>query len=427
LTLVQPVFDEQSPEPSFFVANRAHHADIGGVAPGSMSIDACRLEQEGIVIPPIQIAQANHLVLEELEQLVRCSPFPPRKWEENLADIYAQRAACLRGGELLSEYAATIGWKEMRRYSQHLLEASQARIEHFFANELFERTNLKRNSRVEFSDQLEDGTPICVAISISPSKRLRIDFEGTGSESTTNLNANPSIVSAAVLYVLRCLVADDLPLNEGVLRAVELRIPRSVLNPQVAEPRGQSPAVAAGNVETSQRVVDVLLGALGIAAASQGTMNNLLFGNESFGFYETICGGSGATKSASGASAVHTHMTNTRLTDPEVLELRYPVRLVQFGVRKGSGGHGEHNGGDGVVRSFEFLQPVSLSLLTSRRSQGPFGLVGGKPGACGENWLLSPKKQLTKLPSSCQLSVEAGSILTILTPGGGGFGFNFEL
>ena len=226
-----------------------------------------------------------------------------------------------------------------------------------------------------------------------------------------------------MIYVLRCLIADDLPLNEGVMRCVDLVVPGGVLNPTARQPVSDSPAVAAGNVETSQRVVDVLLGALGHSAASQGTMNNLLFGNQRFGFYETICGGAGATTGSPGASGVHTHMTNTRLTDPEVLELRYPVRLQQFGLRKGSGGSGRWNGGEGVIRVLEFLEPVELSLLTSRRGPyAPFGLDGGQAGSLGYNTLVKTDGSRVSLAGCCQTKIDCGEQLEIKTPGGGGFG-----
>ncbi len=422
LTLVQPVFEVGQTQPSFFVANRAHHADIGGIAPGSMSILATRLEQEGVVISPFQLTRGDQSCVDQLKKLVDASPYPPRNWTENLADLNAQQAACSRGSELLCEYARSIGWTAMRSYADHLLDAGRARMAQFIEFELESLCGLSMTGKLDFEDALEDGTAIRVCITRPSKDRLCFDFNGTGPASSTNLNANPSIVTAAVLYVLRSLVSDDLPLNEGVLRTVDLRIPVSVLNPQPSIPAGTSPAVAAGNVETSQRVVDVLLGAFQVAAASQGTMNNTLFGNNSFGFYETICGGSGATATACGASAVHTHMTNTRLTDPEVLELRYPVRLKEFRVRAGSGGSGRNRGGDGIVRTFEFLQPITLSLLTSRRQSQPFGLCGGSPGAAGENWLMEPGSEWEKLPSSCQLDLPCGSILSIHTPGGGGFG-----
>jgi 5-oxoprolinase (ATP-hydrolysing) len=421
LTLVAPVFAPGESQPSMFVANRAHHADIGGIAPGSMSIAANRLGMEGLIIPPTQVYRSGQPSLESLEQIMRSCKYPPRQWSENLADLAAQLAACNRGCQLICDYAHSIGWTTLVDYADHLLDAAEARIRHFLQHwELSHR--LSRGQSLKFADSLEDGTAICVQIGLLSDGRLHIDFSGSGPVSQKNFNANRSIVSAAVLYVLRCLVADDLPLNDGVLRAVELTIPVGVLNPMPAIPEEDCPAVAAGNVETSQRVVDVLLGALGIAAGSQGTMNNLLFGNQSFGFYETICGGAGATRTAAGADAVHTHMTNTRLTDPEVLESRYPVRLVQFCLRAGSQGVGRHCGGQGIVRGFHFLSSVDLSLITSRRKEGPFGLYGGQSGQPGQNRLDLPDGTTKYLAACCQVQLPAGSRLAILTPGGGGYG-----
>ncbi|MDB5384646.1 MAG: acxA, partial [Planctomycetaceae bacterium] len=239
-----------------------------------------------------------------------------------------------------------------------------------------------------------------------------------------NLNANPAIVTSAVLYVFRLLINEDIPLNSGVLAPVKMIVPESLLNPPDHPDPAQRAAVVGGNVEVSQKVVDTLLGALGLAAASQGTMNNLTFGDGSFGYYETICGGSGATASADGADAVHTHMTNTRLTDPEVLERRYPVRLWEFSIRHGSGGPGAHHGGAGIVRKLEFLKPLKVSILSERRGPSfPFGLKGGEPGARGRN-LLTPSatSDPIDLGGKVQLQVDAGDLLTIETPGGGGFG-----
>ncbi|MBX3421672.1 MAG: hydantoinase B/oxoprolinase family protein [Pirellulaceae bacterium] len=422
-TLIEPVFANDCQRPQLLVANRAHHADVGGIAPGSMSVMANHLEQEGVIIPVFRLSQAGQVRWQELHALVSACPYPPRNFAENQADLKAQMAACQRGVQLLVEYAQQIGWPAIQRYAADVLDAAETRVQQFVTQnaQLFSGQTASARGR-SFQDTLEDGTPICVAIELLPTGRLRIDFAGTGPASRQNFNANPSIVSAAVLYVLRCLIADDLPLNEGVLRGVELLVPQSVLNPTAAVPRGLSPAVAAGNVETSQRVVDVLLGALGVSAASQGTMNNVLFGNQHFGFYETIGGGSGATARAHGASAVHSHMTNTRLTDPEVLELRYPVRLVEFRVRSGSGGAGRFCGGDGMLRGYQFLEPITLSLLTSRRTAGPFGLSAGLPGQRGENWLVKSTDENTQLPANCQLSVEAGWRLIVASPGGGGYG-----
>ncbi len=250
-----------------------------------------------------------------------------------------------------------------------------------------------------------------------------IDFTGTGPVVPGNLNANRAIVTAAVMYCLRCLIEEDIPLNQGVLTPIRLVLPECLLNPPRAESPEQCPAVAGGNVETSQRVVDVILGALGVAAASQGTMNNLLFGSAATGYYETICGGSGATPEADGADAVHTHMTNTRTTDPEVLEQRYPVRLQEFSIRRGSGGAGRHRGGDGAIRRIEFLAEVEVSLLSQRRGPyAPYGLQGGQPGALGRNILRRADGSTEVLPGTVCFTARPGDSLTIHTPGGGGFG-----
>ena len=417
VTVVTPVFADlaSSNRPVMFVANRAHHADIGGVAPGSMSVVATKLGEEGVVIAPRYLAEAGEDRTEALREMLLNAIHPPRAIAENLADVAAQQAANARGAALLTELAGSLGWKQLTIYSEHLLDAAAERVAQFIAR-------MPQIDR-QFVDRLDDGTAIQVRIAFTERNRLAIDFTGTGPVSATNFNANPSIVTAAVMYVLRCLIADELPLNEGVMRQVELKIPPDcVLNPTAHVNAFLSPAVAAGNVETSQRVVDVLLGAFGVAAASQGTMNNVLFGNTRFGFYETVCGGAGAIDGMDGASGVHTHMTNTRLTDPEVLEARYPVRLIQFGLRTGSGGTGRWKGGDGIVREYEFLEPVDLSLLTSRRGMyRPYGAAGGQPGQGGRNWLIR-RSTTEPLPSSCHQQLHAGDRLLLETPGGGGFG-----
>jgi 5-oxoprolinase (ATP-hydrolysing) len=274
----------------------------------------------------------------------------------------------------------------------------------------------------QFTDHLDDDTPISVDIHITGDQAV-IDFAGTGPVSSGNLNANRAIVSAAVLYVMRVLISEDIPLNQGVLKPVEIILPTGILNPPVHAQPEDCAAVVGGNVETSQRVVDVLFGALNLAAASQGTMNNFLFGDKSFGYYETIGGGSGASSTAHGADAVHTHMTNTRLTDPEIFESRYPVRLKQFSIRKGSGGKGQYQGGDGIIRRIEFLKPLELSLLTQRRGKYvPYGIEGGQAGAAGINTLKRKGEPDEELLSQVKLNVEPGDELTIKTPGGGGFG-----
>ncbi len=414
VTVVTPVFGADD-QPKMFVANRAHHADIGGVAPGSMSVVATRLGQEGVVIAPRYLTAACEDRTEELKQMLSSAPYPPRAITENLADVAAQQAANARGVSLLMELASGLGWNRLEEYSEYLLAAAAERVTQF----------LKRlpQTACSFTDHLDDGTPITVRIDFPQPGQVTLDFEGTGPVSPTNFNANPSIVTAAVMYVLRCLIADELPLNEGVMRCVNLKVPIGVLNPPPSDCPADSPAVAAGNVETSQRVVDVLLGAFGVAAASQGTMNNVLFGNQRFGFYETICGGAGATQGSHGASGVHTHMTNTRLTDPEILELRYPVRLLRFGLRTDSGGAGQWQGGEGIVREFEFLEAVELSLLTSRRGVFlPYGVAGGTHGGAGRNTLRKAAGEVIRLAHCCHLQLDVHDRLTIETPGGGGYG-----
>jgi 5-oxoprolinase (ATP-hydrolysing) len=265
-----------------------------------------------------------------------------------------------------------------------------------------------------------------VAITIAGDTAI-IDFAGTAPVLAGNLNANPAIVTAAVMYVLRLLIGEEIPLNEGMLAPVEIRLPECLLNPPPHDAPEKCAAIVGGNVETSQRVVDVLLGALGLAAASQGTMNNFLFGDGQFGYYETICGGSGAISSAPGADAVHTHMTNTRLTDPEVLEARYPVRLIEFAIRRGSGGAGRLPGGCGVRRRIEFLRPLTVSILSQRRGPyAPYGMDGGEPGALGRNTLFRADGTSELLPGATQIDVQPGDVLLIETPGGGGWGRSEE-
>ena len=275
-------------------------------------------------------------------------------------------------------------------------------------------------ANLTFRDTLDDGTLIGVTLR-RRDERLEIDFAGTADVHPHGFNATPAIVTAAILYVLRCVSDSNLPLCDGVLRDIDLKIPVGLLNPPPhADPR-QCAAVVAGNVETSQRIVDVLLGALNVAAASQGTMNNLLIGDETFGYYETIGGGSGATAAGAGADAVHTHMTNTRITDPEVLESRLPIRLHRFAIRRGSGGAGTHRGGDGMIRELEFLRPLTVSLITGRRTTCPYGISGGESGKAGKNQWVSGA-QITDLPPAVTLDVARGDRLIILTPGGGGWG-----
>jgi 5-oxoprolinase (ATP-hydrolysing) len=268
---------------------------------------------------------------------------------------------------------------------------------------------------------LDDGSRLAVALRVAGG-RLQVDFAGTAGTHPRNLNATPAIVTSAVVYVLRLLVDEDIPLNEGLLEAVDLHIPPGLLNPDFPADPFRCPAVVGGNTETSQRVVDTLLKALGLAAGSQGTMNNVVFGNETFGYYETIGGGTGAGPGFDGASAVHQHMTNTRITDPEVMELRYPVRLERFAVRRGSGGAGRWRGGDGILRDIRFLQPVSLTVLAEHRRTAPYGLAGGEPGQPGRQTILRADGTVEPLDGSGGAEMRAGDRIVLETPGGGGYG-----
>ena len=422
VTVVTPVHHPASGKLLFFTACRAHHAEIGGVRPGSMPPGSQSLAEEGVLISNFALISGGTSREAELRELLTSAPYPSRRVDENLADIRAQVAANQQGARELVALVDRYGEPVVATNMQGIQLAAETKVRNALLS-----LNLPR---CQFVDYLETAAGESIPLQVQftfhqePSQAAAtIDFTGTAQAVSGNLNANPAIVSAAVLYVLRLLVDEDIPLNEGALQAVEIVLPAGLLNPQVGKTWESTPAVAAGNVETSQRVVDVLLGALGLAGASQGTMNNLLFGNESFGYYETICGGSGATAAGPGADGVQVHMTNTRATDPEVLERRHPVRLWEFSMRHGSGGAGAHRGGKGVVRRLEFLAPLDLSLITSRRGpHPPYGIAGGDPGQLGENWLHRPDAPEEKLPAICEISVSAGDILEIRTPGGGGYG-----
>jgi 5-oxoprolinase (ATP-hydrolysing) len=413
ITVITPVHCGAG-ELLFFTASRAHHAELGGITPGSMPPFSRNLAEEGVLIRNFKLLDAGRERWDALRAVLLAGPHPTRDVAANLADIAAQVAANQRGAADLLRLVQRYGLDVVRAYMGHIQAAAERKVRQALAR-------LPAGRRA-FTDHLDDGTPISVAITIDRD-RATIDFAGTGPVSAGNLNANRAITTAAVMYVLRSLLAEDIPLNQGVLNPVEIRIPTGLLNPPPHARAEDCPAVVAGNVETSQRVVDVLLGALGLAAASQGTMNNLLFGDATFGYYETICGGAGATREHHGADAVHTHMTNTRLTDPEVLERRYPVRLRRFAIRRGSGGAGHRHGGDGVVRQIEFLQPLEVSVVSQRRGDyPPYGLAGGQCGARGQNTLTRADGTLVPLAGRAQFKVEPGDILSIETPGGGGFG-----
>ena len=401
ITVVTPVHVDG--RLAFWVASRGHHADVGGITPGSMPPFSSRLDEEGVVFRNTRIVFDGTLAETDVRRVLGAGPHPARRPDENVADLEAQIAANAKGVQLLRELCARWGEDVVTAYMAHVQNDAAALVAEAIAG--------LPNEPMTFEDALDDGARIVVRVEREAS-RLTIDFAGTDPAVAGTLNAPRAVTVAAVLYVLRTLVGRPIPLNAGCLRDVTLRIPPgSLLDPEPWR------AVAGGNVETSQRIVDVLLGALGRAAASQGTMNNLSFGTDRFGYYETIGGGAGAGDGFDGASGVHTHMTNSRITDPEVLEARFPVRLVTFGLRRGSGGAGRWHGGDGLVRELELLAPMRVSLLTERRTRQPFGLAGGSPGAAGRNWVDGHE-----VPGKVTLDLAAGARLRLETPGGGGYG-----
>ncbi|MBS0207128.1 MAG: hydantoinase B/oxoprolinase family protein [Planctomycetes bacterium] len=429
VTVVTPVHDPDTSELLFVTASRAHHAEIGGIVPGSMPPFSRTLAEEGVLIRNFKLHSqhppASHEA--ELRSLLSSGLHPSRSVDDNLADVAAQVAANNTGVNQLRQLVQRHSWPVVKAFMGHIQAAAAAKMR-MALRSLCQASDKDSHEpaasrRFTYLDHLDDGSPIQATILIDDD-RATVDFTGTGPVLATNLNANRAIVTAAVLYVFRCLIRDDIPLNSGVLEPVTIILPECLLNPPAHADPAQCAAMVGGNVETSQRVVDVLLGALGAAAASQGTMNNLTFGDGTFGYYETICGGSGATSTAAGADAVHTHMTNTRLTDPELIERRYPVRIHEFSIRPGSGGAGLHRGGDGITRQIEFLRPLRVSILSERRGPfAPFGLAGGQPGALGQNSLQRQVDgTIVDLGGKVSLDVQAGDVLTIQTPGGGGWG-----
>jgi 5-oxoprolinase (ATP-hydrolysing) len=401
ITVVTPVFHEG--QLVFYTASRGHHADVGGITPGSMPPHSRSLAEEGVVFSGQRIVAADHMDVAGIRRTLSSGPHPARRPDENVADLQAQVAANRTGERLLAGLVAEYGLEVVQAYMQHVQDNADLAV----------RSAIRSLGEgvTRFVDHNDDGTPIAVTLHVE-GDRMLVDFEGTGPAGAHNLNAPRAVTMAAVLYVLRVLVGTPIPLNHGCLNAVRVRIPSGCL----LDP-GPHHAVAGGNVETSQRIVDVLLAATGKAAASQGTMNNLTFGDDTFGYYETIGGGEGASEGHHGTSGVHTHMTNTRITDPEVLESRFPVRLVEFSLRRGSGGAGRWRGGDGLVRELEFLRPARVSILSDRRVRPPFGLCGGSPGAPGRNL-----RGGLELGGRASLEVAAGDRIRIETPGGGGFG-----
>jgi 5-oxoprolinase (ATP-hydrolysing) len=373
-----------------------------------MPPDSRTLAEEGVVIDDFLLVEGGTFREDALRDLLASGPHAARNPDMNVADLTAQLAANETGVTELRGLVSRYGWRRVDAYMGHVMANAEESV----------RRTVARLGSGSFTYDMDDGAVLQVAVQIDPEARSAvIDFTGTSAQREGNFNAPRAITTACVLYVFRCLIGDDIPLNEGCLAPFEIVVPEgSFLDPEPGR------AVVAGNTEVSQAVVNALFGALGASAASQGTMNNFLFGTGRYQYYETICGGTGAGPGFDGAGPVHSHMTNTRITDPEVLELRYPVRLERFGVRHGSGGAGGHRGGDGAVRIVRALEPMTATLVTSRRAHAPFGLDGGEPGAPGRQWIEQLDGARLALAPTCQVELAEGERIVIETPGGGGYG-----
>lgn len=407
ITVVTPMFGS-SGEILFYLASRGHHADVGGISPGSVPPRSRTIEEEGVLSEGMKIVNQGRFGEEKLKAWLVSGKYSARNPDQNTADIHAQIAANEKGLSELRRMVEEFSPEVVEAYMLHVQDNAEEAV----------RRVIDRLADGEFTYLLDDGNAIKVKVTIDRKNRCaRIDFTGTSPQLPNNFNAPASVCMAAVLYAFRTLVKSDIPLNAGCLRPLEIIIPEgSMLRP---EPPA---AVVAGNVETSQYIVDALFGALGTLAASQGTMNNFTFGNADFQYYETICGGAGAGPGFSGADAVHTHMTNSRITDPEILETKFPVLLEEFSIRKGSGGDGKYMGGNGVVRKLKFLEEMNAAILSSHRKLPPFGLKGGMPGKCGKNTLIRRDGSVIEIEGQAEVELKSGDVFVIETPGGGGYG-----
>ncbi|MEQ8247860.1 MAG: hydantoinase B/oxoprolinase family protein [Alphaproteobacteria bacterium] len=409
VTVITPVFDIESGALLFFTGSRGHQADIGGITPGSMPPDSTSIDQEGILIDNFTLVDGGHLREAEMLELLASGPYPARNPAQNIADLKAQVAACEKGVQELRRMVDHFGLDVVQAYMGHVQDNAEESV----------RRVIDRLHDGHFVYPFDDGYALQVAIKVNRAARaLTIDFTGTSDQHPGNYNAPRAVTMAAVLYVFRMLVDDDIPLNQGCLKPIEIIIPDgSMLDSSYPA------AVVAGNVETSQNLTDTLIGALGVLGAAQGTMNNFTFGNARWQYYETVSGGSGAGPGFDGTAAVQVHMTNTRLTDPEVLEWRFPVLLESHRIRRGSGGEGQWRGGDGTIRRIRFLEPMTAAILASHRVVPPFGAAGGGPGQCGRNWVERADGTLDESKSGrWAVEMNPGDVFVIQTPTGGGFG-----
>jgi 5-oxoprolinase (ATP-hydrolysing) len=408
ITVCTPVFDKAKRKILFWVASRGHHADVGGISPGSMSPNATTIEQEGVYLDNFKLVDRGRFLEKELNAALTGAKYPARNPVQNINDLKAQIAANEKGVQELRKMVAHFSQPVVDAYMKHVQDNAAESV----------RRVIDRLHDSEFSYEMDQGTVIKVKITVDKKKReATVDFTGTSKQQPTNFNAPEPVTRAAVLYVFRVMVDDDIPMNAGCLRPINIIVPKkSMLTPEYPA------AVVAGNVETSQAVTNCLFGALGALACAQGTMNNLNFGNKKYQYYETICSGSPAGPGFDGTDAVHTHMTNTRLTDPEILEFRYPVLLEDFHIRKGSSGKGKWKAGDGIRRTIRFLEPMECTLLTGHRRVRPFGLAGGEAGQVGENSVRRKDGRIEKLQGCDSTTLDAGEAVIIQTPTAGGYG-----
>tara|TARA_B100000686_G_scaffold89006_2_gene95684 strand:+ start:13837 stop:17466 length:3630 start_codon:yes stop_codon:yes gene_type:complete len=409
ITIITPIFINKSKIPNFYVASRAHHSDIGGITPGSMPAMSKHINEEGAVFNGEKIVYKGKLNENKINKIFKNNDFPARDVNTNMADLSAQLAAANTGKNNVKKMIKKYGLYTVNNYMKHVKNNAKESIQKIL-------TKLNNGS---FKHKMDNGSVINLKIQINKDNRSAIfDFSGTSKQTLDNFNTPKAVTRSAILYVLRTLIKDKIPLNDGCMEPIKILIPNnSLLNPKYPAP------VVAGNVETSQSIVDIINGALKVQAACYGTMSNFTFGNKYFGYYETICGGEGASKNHNGVDSIQCHMTNTRLTDPEILELRYPIKIKNFGVRKNSGGKGKFNGGNGTIREIEFLQKMTAVILSNRRIIKPFGIKGAKPGLTGENILFKKDKLKPITLNSCEtILVKKGDIITIKTPGGGGYG-----